>query len=441
MSYIKIGLRSVRREEFFKDARGNVGIIFGLMTVPVVVLAGMAIDFHRAETVRHNLQAAVDASALAGSALTDATDGARAGASTVMFNSWAPGALGQGITGGTAIGKDTVTVSVATDVPTTVGSLLGIKSLHVEAKAVSIIIKAPTKPTVTSARACLLALDPNSSDGLHIQGNNTLRLANCWASVDATTPTSINANGNSSTAVATGFCTAGGNSIPNGNFSPEPVSCPATADPFATISAYPSADKYVPNFTPPATGGACAATSLNLKKGTYTLSPGRYCGGITLMAQAKVTLKPGVYIIDSGELQLLSGSQTTGTGVVFYFRGDGATLDIQGGASATLTGRDSNSSYPGMLFVQDPQASAGSSSLITGGGTINMSGLLYMPTQRIEWRGNGDINANSEVFAMIAKDFYMRGTGTFYAKASNTASIPDASPAVTLPSDVTHLIQ
>jgi Flp pilus assembly protein TadG len=50
---------------FFRNLRGNVAIIFALSLVPIVFLAGMALDFTSATQKRARLNAAADAAALA----------------------------------------------------------------------------------------------------------------------------------------------------------------------------------------------------------------------------------------------------------------------------------------------------------------------------------------------------------------------------------------
>ncbi|MGE0844919.1 MAG: pilus assembly protein TadG-related protein [Flavobacteriaceae bacterium] len=51
--------------QFGRDAAGNIAIVFGSALIPVVGMTGAAIDFSQAYDVRHHLQAAADAAALA----------------------------------------------------------------------------------------------------------------------------------------------------------------------------------------------------------------------------------------------------------------------------------------------------------------------------------------------------------------------------------------
>ena len=57
--------------DFLKCKKGNTAIIFGICCIPLMASAGAAIDFTRALNLKHNLNAAIDAAALAaGSAVT-----------------------------------------------------------------------------------------------------------------------------------------------------------------------------------------------------------------------------------------------------------------------------------------------------------------------------------------------------------------------------------
>ena len=287
-----------------------------------------------------------------------------------------------------------------------------------------------TSTSSSGAKICLLALDPANANGIHIQGNNNVNYTGCWAHTNSTLATAINSNGNSATAVGDGHCAVGQYSDPLNDFTPTPqAGCQTVADPFATVSAYATSGTYTPTFTPPTLDSSCKSSNLNLKKGTYTLDPGRYCGGININAQATVTLNPGIYYMDNGTLNVQSGASLSGTNVLFYFKGDSATMTIIGGGTVSLKGRLSTSSYAGFLFIAAPGTSNTQVSNIQGGGTFNMEGLLYMPKQTVYVTGNGDVNGSSKLFGMIAKNFDFRGSGTFkFTKLASGAVVPDILP-------------
>jgi len=206
---------------------------------------------------------------------------------------------------------------------------------------------------------------------------------------------------------AEGYCTDGDVSGA-GHFTPPPqTNCGKLDDPFAgTFAAY----------VPPS---GCQATNLELKKGNHVLQPGVYCRGISLKAHAHAQFEPGVYVIKDGGFRVQAQSSATGTGVAFYFTGNGAQLEIRGGGSVDLKAPAEGEELAGFVFVQDESSNPGSSTAIQGGGRVHLEGILYMPTWRVEIAGNGAINQDSEYFAMVADSFYLMGNGTL-----TSASIP-----------------
>jgi hypothetical protein len=240
------------------------------------------------------------------------------------------------------------------------------------------------------------------------------------------------AGGGNAVVTGDGTSAVGGvSSSASGVYTPAAVGAASVVDdPFATVGAYVTpTSSYAPTFTPPVIPNVCKASSLDLKKGTFDLEPGRYCGGINLQAQAIVTFAPGVYIVDNGVFNVQSGASITGSNVLFYFSGAAAKMTVIGGGSVNLKGRTTGNSYPGFLFIAHPDAARGQTSNIQGGGTFKMEGMLYMPTQNILVTGNGTANTTSNFFAMVAKSFEFKGNGIFNYKPHTAASgMPDIMP-------------
>ena len=408
---------------FLSDRSGNATMVFGLTLIPALVVMGGALDLGRARFEQSRLQGAADAAVIAAIALPkDATDAQRISTATSVFS-----ANYTKSTPTVTVSGETVSLSATNNVPTTLLSLAHINSITVTGTAQS---AATYKSAETSAKACLLALDPASTDGIHIQGTNAVNYDGCWGYTNSAAATAINSSGNG-TATGAGHCAVGSYSVVTGSFTPTPKSaCEPMPDPFASIGAYDSRG-YLAKFAPPAIPDTCMATNLSLKKGSYILSPGRYCGGIDMKAQANVTLLPGVYIIDNGLLNVQSGSSIAGANVLLYFSGANARYTIIGGGTINLKGRATGQSYAGFLFIAHPNAWRGLASNIQGGGSLNMEGVIYTPTQRLEVSGNGDVNGSTKYFGVVAKDFYFRGNGTFnFKKYGSNATVPDIMPKV-----------
>jgi Flp pilus assembly protein TadG len=413
-----------------RDERGSVAIIFAMIAVPAVAIAGGALDIGTALKAKIQLQQASDAAALAGASLPEeATTAERIATAEAFF---AANAGTTGITPSVSVNGRTVAVSAARSVPTTFLKLAHVPSLSVAASGTA----TPNFENVNNngpenGKACILALDPNSDDGIHIQGDNDISMLGCWAHTNSTKPTAINANGSQAMATGTGFCAVGGHVTPHDNFQPAPTtSCAVTPDPFATVGAYETA-AYTPTYEALTLPTNCVANNLSLRKGTFTLQPGRYCGGIEMRAHARVTMQPGIYYIDNGQFLTQSGTNITGNNVLIYLVGANSTMTVIGGGTVNLTGRNTGSSHAGFLVIQHPDAARMGQSNIQGGGTFNLEGVIYMPTQRIEVAGQGDVNGNSRYFGMIAKDFYFRGNGQFHTKVHTAgAPMPDLMPVL-----------
>lgn len=126
-------------------------------------------------------------------------------------------------------------------------------------------------------------------------------------------------------------------------------------------------------------GPGCPVASCDL------YSPGRFTK--ISVKNATALFKPGLYYITSGGFGNQSNGNMlmattyppdpqTGAGMVVYNTGAG-NFDVSANATATLVGSDNTSFYRGILFFQDRDGAARIHNL-GGGGTINLTGTLYM---------------------------------------------------------------
>ena len=127
-------------------------------------------------------------------------------------------------------------------------------------------------------------------------------------------------------------------------------------------------------------------------------------------------------VLSAGDtLDVVSGGTVTDVTVT----SGGAAYIRDGGVANTTTAGDG-----GAVFVYAGGTPSGT--IIQGGGSVEMTGVVYMPKRVIEVGGNGNINANSNYFGMIADSFYLIGNGTIYLKADNAAAnMPLVLPQVT----------
>jgi hypothetical protein len=221
---------------------------------------------------------------------------------------------------------------------------------------------------------CVLALSPNASRAMEFNSINTAQLNDC-------TP---QANSSSSSAIKLGsmdnFCayslyTVGQVDAPGyllGCLTEPPTEGAAPiADPFVAVS---------PTFP---TSGPCASTSGS------TLSPGRYCSGLSKGGLGTLTLNPGTYYIEgqlsfSGIDNVVCNCPSPGDGVSFIIHGSNAGYSFGDINTITLNAPDSPADYPGMLLYVDP-ATGDSESQFSGIDNVNINGALYSASQHLQF--------------------------------------------------------
>ncbi|MCI0346779.1 MAG: Tad domain-containing protein [Chloroflexi bacterium] len=203
-----------------------------------------------------------------------------------------------------------------------------------------------------------------------------------------------------------------------------------------------------------------SAVRLILSNQTMVLEPGRYIGGIQLRNSSTALLRPGIYVLDGGLLDV--GAQaavcsitatSTATdcstfsaectditcGVLLFNRGIlsgvGAMGQITVGAGATLKLRAyddrANSNvgfqYRNILIWQDktPAASAIYAQpeiRLSGGGNVVISGTVYAPQAKVVMGGGSGGSGGGRIdmlLQFIAYDLEMSGNSAFYFQYSD----------------------
>jgi hypothetical protein len=130
-------------------------------------------------------------------------------------------------------------------------------------------------------------------------------------------------------------------------------------------------------------------TNDNITNGqTVTLSPGNYCGGITIHNGATVTFSPGIYNLGSGGLNISGGivsNGTSGVGGVSFVATTG--ISINGGtvnlSAPTTDTYQGTADLKGILFWD----TSSSNSTIAGNGGSTFDGALYFPQSQLTYTG------------------------------------------------------
>jgi len=276
---------------------------------------------------------------------------------------------------------------------------------------------------------CILALNETQSDAFHIQGNNVAKAENCWVWVNSSSTSAMSAVGGSK-ATAMGFCTHG-NVAGKEHFVPSAgVECSEMADP---IEQKLKSNNFGDD--------KCEYEDFTLKKGTYILKPGVYCGDTVFKPHAHVTFTAvgnEPYIIKNGGLEVQAGASLKSLkgdddGVTIAFIGSDTKFTVRGGADVDLKA-PSKGELAGFLLIDqisDGSSSAIQDTIIRGGGSLNFECLVYAPQWRIIISGNSDVNGSSKCFAMVADRFRMEGNGELKVIADcEESGLPQLMPKV-----------
>lgn len=122
---------------FLKSERGDSAILFALSAIPVLLAAGAGIDYARYNDTRTHVQAALDAAALAGGAVTGKTDAEREAIAEAAFeaNIAVGSAASYDIESDFTVSSGTLVASASVDVPTSIMKLAGVSTMTVDGSA------------------------------------------------------------------------------------------------------------------------------------------------------------------------------------------------------------------------------------------------------------------------------------------------------------------
>jgi Flp pilus assembly protein TadG len=358
--------RFVASRSFWSDQRGNIGVIFALALLPVLMLVGAAVDYSRASAIRTQLQAAMDAAVLAGAARsTDQTATAR----SVFSAHLQSGPYDIKSTSFTLGSDASVTGNASAEVSTSLLAAASIETLTVS-------VTATAKP-VRKSEVCILLVDPTAAQPLLVNSGASLKAPNCEVHVRSKgSPAAIFNSGSSFVTKRT--CLAGTSPLYNGtSVSNVETRCSAVTDPFAGNLPVPSSS-------------ACTASNGNYSGGTVSLSPGVYCGWFNFNNAPTVTFAPGLYVIKGGGWNVNAG-RWSGTGVTFYFA-DTSVIQFNSGISADLTA-PTGGDYAGILMYE-AGGLAKSNFVFNDSVSNRLEGLIYLPSRNVIFNAKSQLHTD-----------------------------------------------
>jgi RHS repeat-associated protein len=271
--------------------------------------------------------------------------------------------------------------------------------------------------------ACFYALDPTAGRAFQIAGAQTVYTA-CGIVVESTASDGFEMEGsetlylqNHSQVSVLGGAQLNGQTQIWDTISNQQVSAVQTSspgDPLAGLVA-PSSGTIV--------GSTPTYYDLNTRPANNTLSPGVYCGGLTIgnTNGTSFTMSPGVYIMAGGGLLFNSQASVTGTGVTIYNTSSSGwgcpssynytPVTISGQVNANLSAPTTGSLAGVLMFGNRTGcATAGScQDQINGGSTAILNGALYFKSDQVKITGS-----NASGYTMLVADkIYINGTSTF----------------------------
>lgn len=469
---------SIRKSkfEFFRNDNGHVAVIFALIAVPLIGLVSASVDYSRAVSEQAKLDNALDAAVIAAVNNNAISLADKAEFAATHFNANYSGDLKISLT--PSVEDSAVRLMAEGDLELSFGPLIGLSDYKIVASSGAMIASENT--------ICLLALNETAAQSILFDGGVSYNSPSCAVHSNSISPSAI-VSVSSQAPLAKSFCTTGG---ALGRFEPYVKGeCKPIGDPYAStpppgipdVCTVPMKDLVVikPSYEMSreelrAAFRARLASAYSVLEETRSLraalehffraesvsvfdedadrdiqvsqnvtgsyvniSPGTFCGGLTIDG-IDVDFLPGEYIIKDGPLSFINGAEAMAEDVTFILAGDNAILNIQSKAELKIKA-PSKGPRKGLAVMEVIDKSAPGNraafqkqSLISGGGSLAVTGTIYLPGQKLEIRGEGtSVNSMAPATSFIADTLHIDGATGATVKIAvdyKTAGIPPILP-------------
>jgi hypothetical protein len=344
--------------------QGNVAGAFSISAVAVIGLAGGVVDYMAMSSAKTSLQAVTDAAVIASARELQLSGGTSTKTTQIeqIAKSYVTTSIKKDLvltdlSADVSADKSIVKLDVSTTLKVNFLQLFGLNSTQV-------ISASATAQLYGGLPLCVLALEEKRARAIGAFSSAELTATGCTIYSNSTRSNGIEAWGKSR--LSSGLtCSAGGAAGGNSNYLTTPVSdCPKLPDPLAS------------RISPPVVG--CDFNNFEVNKGTVTLTPGVYCGGLKITGKSKVTFSPGDYIIKDEKFEITAQSVVTGNDVAFFLTGKNAFLGFHGKADISLKGRETGV-MAGLLFFEDRNNPDTFKHEITTDYARVLEGTIYLP--------------------------------------------------------------
>ena len=404
---------------FLEDHSGNIAIIAAVVMPVLVGFAGLGSEVGLWYFKHQTLQSAADSgavSAATGNSKTASDLSLQADSVTASYGLIA-GSNGTVVTvnrppksGTHTASANAVEVVVTQPQARLMSAIWSSDPVTIAGRAVAIY---------TGGAGCVLALDGVTSGAATAQGTANVALNGCSLFDNSVSGTALIAGGNSSISALSVNVVGGVSGTSNITTTQgDNTGQPAANDPYAGVS--------IPAFS------GCDQSNYSAKK-TLTISPGVYCGGISVNAGANLTLNPGIYYIDQGSLTVNGNATVTGAGVTLIFTSSTGsnwpTATINGGANINLTAPTSGPTA-GMVIYADRKMPVGTAFKLNGGSTEYFGGAVYVPKAALTFTGGA--NSNGGCTQIVADSVDFAGNANLAVNCSGFGTQPIGSATAQL---------
>jgi Flp pilus assembly protein TadG len=404
-------LRAFRSEE-----SGNIAVVFGIASIPIMTGMGAAIDYSRVNSMKDSLQSALDSGLLAG-----ARDGSTTWSSiaTDVFNSnFVTKATSVQTPAFTKVDSTTYSGSVTASISTSILGMVGISYV-----AVTVNAKASA---AEGDNSCILTLDhnqPKSHVSLSLNGAPVVNLSGC----SIRSNTSLDCNGHDG-GLAKSY--ASGSAAGCGKPNPNAAVVPDTFQDLAkNITKVCGSDKtgvtWNPGIVPT---GASIKTVARTGYNEYHI-----CGDLKLSGSGHLisSAPPDtVIIIENGSLIVDDNASVTALKTSFVLTGDNnsnAKIDFptgngKTGALTVSPPTTVGNPWQAVSIYLDPALTKYVDNSWGPGADFNADGLVYLGNSNVVTDGNTS-SSNSKCTKFVMNSFTTNGKVTLDFAQQNCAAI------------------
>ncbi len=423
---------SSRLNCWLKCQQGSIAIVAALTITALMMATGLAVDYISLIRQRAELQAAADASAIAGAreinlatsdtsqirvvadnyarinlglSMKQSGSSDKSGSTGYLTDASAPSMLSASSSdgGGGSSGDGTGGGGGGVTVTTTMGDNASSITVEIERtwtpyfariffKSLSSVKASATAQLVGTDKICVLALDETTSGAIALSMDAKLTANGCGVYSNSTSSTGL-ASYKNSLIEASLICSVGGAGGGTSNFTPAVTTdCPPIPDPLA--------DRQPPPV------GLCDYTDFEVLTGTTTLNPGTYCGGLLVTGDSIVTLAPGIYVIKDGPLSITKTASVTGEHVGFYLLGTDSKFVFANTASVELSA-PKDGLLAGLLFFEDRNAPLGRLHDIVSENARKLVGTIYLPRGILNVSSKKPVADQSAYTAIVAQEIHL----------------------------------